>query len=230
MARGAALGLDGGVLVNERPGGLDVTFSTDSVLCRADAELLRLESAVRIMAVTTAHQAFVYSVVKWLRKSRFHVRVAGIAKLWLRYLEKAFLRRKLMHTVAAGATYLCFAVGGTLKIWMSSCMTFKAFCVNQFCGGLAEPEDLRYISARFDVSLAGSMAVLAGDSFTAVHERHARVRIFREFTYKVLMAGLAGLGASVAGRQGRVIGGRNGGLLTIAASIHPPCFPEGRKQ
>lgn len=230
MARGAALGLDGGVLVNERPGGLDVTFSTDSVLCRADAELLRLESAVRIMAVTTAHQAFVYSVVKWLRKSRFHVRVAGIAKLWLRYLEKALLRRKLMHTVAGVATYLCFAVGGTLKIWMSSCMTLKAFGVNQLCGGVAEPEDLRYISARFDVSLAGSMAVLAGDSFTAVHERHARVRIFREFTYKVLMAGLAGLGASVAGRQGRVIGGRNGGLLTIAASIHPPCFPEGRKQ
>jgi hypothetical protein len=185
---------------------------------------------MRIVAVTAAHQAFVYSVMKWLRKSRFHVRVAGIAKLWLRYLEKALLSRKLMHAVAAGATYLCFAVGGTVEIGMSSNVTTKALVVNQFCRRLAELEDLRYISARFDVSLAGSMAVLARDPFTAVHERHARVRIVREFTYKVLMAGLAGLGASVAGRQRRVTGGRNGGLLTIAASIHPPCFPEARKQ
>ena len=160
MARGAAFGLDGGVLVDERTGSLDVALGANSILSRANAELVRLEGPMRIMAVTAAHQAFVYSVMKWLRKSRLHVRVAGIAKLWLRYLEKALLSRKLMHAVAAGATYLCFAVGGTLEIWMSSCMTLKAFGVNQFCGGLAEPEDLRYISARFDVSLAGSMAVL----------------------------------------------------------------------
>ena len=230
MARGAALGLDGRMLVDERTGSLDVALGADGILGRANAELVRLESAVRIMAVTAAHQAFVYSVMKWLRKSRFHVRVAGIAKLWLRYLEKALLSRKLMHAVAAGATYLCFAVGRAFEIGMSANVTTKALVVNQFCGGLAELEDLRYISAGFDVSLAGSVAVLARDAFTAMHEGHARVRIFREFTYQVLMAGFAGFGACVARRQRRVIGGRNGGLLTIAASIHPPCFPEAWKQ
>jgi hypothetical protein len=230
VARGAALGFDGRVLVNERPGGIDVAFGADGVLCRTNAELVRLESAVRVMAVAAAHQAFVYLVMKWLRKGRLYVCVAGIAKLWLRYLEKALLARKLVHAVTTGATYACVAMGGTVEIGMSAYMTTKALVVDQFCGGLAELEDLRYISARFDMSLARSMAVLARDPFTAMHERHARVRIFREFTYKVLMAGFAGFGAGEPGRQRRVIGRRNGGLLTFAASIHPPCFPDARQQ
>jgi hypothetical protein len=197
VAQGAALGLDGRMLVDERTGSLDVALGADSILGRANAELVRLEGPMRIMAVTAAHQAFVYLVMKWLRKGRFHVCVAGIAKLWLRYLEKTLLSRKLMHAVAAGATYLCFAVGGTLEIWMSVCMTTKTFIVNQSCLRLAEPEDLRCIPATFDVSLARSVTAFARHAFTAMFECQPGVGIIVETLDLGLMTGRTGFRPSI---------------------------------
>lgn len=138
--------------------------------------------------------------MKWLREGWFHVCVAGVAKLRLRCLEKTLLSRKLMHAVAAGTSYFCFAVGRAFEIGMSAYVTTKAIVVNQFCRCLAELEDLRCIPAGFDVSLARSVAVLARDSFTPMQERHAGVRIGREFTYFILMAGFACFGAGIARR------------------------------
>ena len=53
MAHGAALSLDGRMLVNERPEGIDVALGANSVLCRTRPNKGRLEGAVRVMAIRT---------------------------------------------------------------------------------------------------------------------------------------------------------------------------------
>jgi hypothetical protein len=119
---------------------------------------------------------------------------------------------------------------GVLKIRMRTSMAAQAFLIRRFGRRLGELENLRCISAGVDVSLAGSMAVLAGDALIAMLERHAGMRIVGEFLYNVLVAGFACLGACVTGGECRMTGRRNGSLLTIAAGIHPPCFPVAWKQ
>ena len=52
MAQGTALSLDGRMLVNPWPGRIDVTLGADCVLCRTLLQHLRLESAMRVVAVT----------------------------------------------------------------------------------------------------------------------------------------------------------------------------------
>jgi hypothetical protein len=51
MARGAALGLDGRMLVNERSQGVDVTLGADRILGRTNVEQFWLEGAMRVVAV-----------------------------------------------------------------------------------------------------------------------------------------------------------------------------------
>ena len=55
MAHGTALCLDGRMLVNPRPDRIDVTLGADRVLGRTLLQHLRLESAMRIVAVTALH-------------------------------------------------------------------------------------------------------------------------------------------------------------------------------
>ena len=51
MARGAALSLDRRMFVNERPEGIDVALGANGVLCRTDPNEIRLEGAVRVVAI-----------------------------------------------------------------------------------------------------------------------------------------------------------------------------------
>ena len=51
MTRGAALSLDGRMLVNERPEGIDVALGADGILGRTNTKLVRLEGAMRVVAV-----------------------------------------------------------------------------------------------------------------------------------------------------------------------------------
>ena len=52
MAHGTALSLDGRMLVNPWPDRIDVTLGADRVLRRTLLQHLRLESAMRVVAVT----------------------------------------------------------------------------------------------------------------------------------------------------------------------------------
>ena len=52
MAHGTALSLDGRMLVNPWPDRIDVTFGADRVLRCTQLQHLRLESAMRVVAVT----------------------------------------------------------------------------------------------------------------------------------------------------------------------------------
>ena len=51
VARGTALSLDGRMLVNERPQGIDVALGADGILGRTNTKLVRLEGAMRVVAV-----------------------------------------------------------------------------------------------------------------------------------------------------------------------------------
>ena len=55
MAHDTALSLDRRMLVNPRPDRIDMTLGADRVLRRTQLQHLRLESAMRVVAVTALH-------------------------------------------------------------------------------------------------------------------------------------------------------------------------------
>src|ERR1035438_3807625 len=72
MATGAALGLDGHVLVDERPLFVDMALEADCVSAGESAHLAHGCGSVRIMAVIALHQALIHAVVKGLGRSEEH--------------------------------------------------------------------------------------------------------------------------------------------------------------
>ena len=73
-----------------------------------------------------------------------------------------------MHAVATGATHTGFGMGRTLEIGVCPCVASQARGVRYLRRCLAELKNLRHVAAAFDVSLARSVAALAGDSLVAV--------------------------------------------------------------
>src|ERR1700733_3105786 len=71
-------------LVLERPGFIGVAVQTDGLLRGGSAQLVSLESAVRIVAITTLDQAFVHPMMSGLGKIRFDLAVAPVTKQGLR--------------------------------------------------------------------------------------------------------------------------------------------------
>ena len=59
----------------------------------------------------------------------------------------------------------------------------------------AELEDLRYIAATFNMLFCRSVTALARDSFAAMHQGEARMRILSKLLGYVLVAGLTGFRA-----------------------------------
>ena len=87
-----------------------MALHTDDIPSDAASQSRLLECPVWIVTIAAVHQAFVHLMVERLRKSRLHVSVAGIAKLWLGNLKKAGLVFKFVNAVATRATYACIAV------------------------------------------------------------------------------------------------------------------------
>lgn len=171
MARGAALGLDRWMLVDERARRLDVALGADGILRRADSDEIRLKGAVRVVAISALDQAFVDPVMERLCKSRLYVGMALIAESWLAMLEQSRLCFKLVYAVAAGATYKCFAMGGPLEVGMITNVASQAFLLHLFRRCLCELKDLGRNTAAFNMGLARSVAIFAGHTFAVVFER-----------------------------------------------------------
>jgi hypothetical protein len=72
------------------------------------------------MTVAAGDETFVHLVVEWLRECRFHVRVAGVAKLRLGDFEEAGLTLEVMHAVAVHAAYVGVAMRRALKVRVRS--------------------------------------------------------------------------------------------------------------
>lgn len=202
MARGAALGLDGRVLVDERAGGLDVALGADRVLSRTNAEQVRLESTVGVVAVGAFDQPFIDPVMEWLRKGRLYVRMALVAKARLTLLEQGRLRFEFVYAVAAGATDKSFAMGGPLEVGVLTNMASEALRFHLFRRCLCELKDRVCHPAAFDVGLARPVAAFAGHSLAAVLQGKPRVRIIGKSLHLVLVADGAGFCSRVAGWAG----------------------------
>jgi hypothetical protein len=118
MAEGTALSLDRRVLVNEWSERIDVALCANGVLGSAYLSELRLEGAVRVVAVGALEQPFVDPMMEWLRKSRLDVCMALIAERGLLGLEHFSLGFKLVHAVTVRTTDQSLAVSGTLEVGM----------------------------------------------------------------------------------------------------------------
>ena len=78
---------------------------------------------------------------------------------------------------------------------MRACMAGQAGLIDNPGRRFAELEDLRYIAASFNMLFCRSVTTLARDSFAAMHQCEARMRILYKLLGYVLMTGLAGLRA-----------------------------------
>ena len=83
VAQTAAFRSDWRVLINKRPCFFRMALYTDGVPGDAALQFLLLEGAMGIVAIAASHQPFIHFMMERLRKSRLHVRVAGIAELRL---------------------------------------------------------------------------------------------------------------------------------------------------
>ena len=180
---------------------LGVALGTYRILIGSRLQLLALESAMRIMAIAAGHQPFIHFVMEGLSERRFHLRVAGVAKLGLRNLEKILLAFEMMHTVTVRAADLGFRMGRAFKVRMRSGMTTQAALVNFLRRSFFEDIYLALVAAAVDVVRSGAVAALAtlvgGAAFRI--QRRLPVRRFLPGVVKVLVTGLTGLRTHIVG-------------------------------
>src|SRR5215213_4605824 len=105
VARGTALKLYCRVFKHKRSRFIRVTPNATGISSDCQSRLLRLEAAVRIVAVAACHGAFEHFVVKRLRELRFCFVVAAHAQLRLALLEHPY--RTLIGTIARNSPDKC---------------------------------------------------------------------------------------------------------------------------
>jgi hypothetical protein len=64
-----------------------MALAANGVLIGSRLQLLGFEGAMRVVTIATGDQPFVHLVMEGLRERRFHISVAGVAKLRLRNFE-----------------------------------------------------------------------------------------------------------------------------------------------
>lgn len=180
VARGAALGLDDGVLIDERTGGLRVALDAYGILLGGGLEALLLKGAVRIVAIRALNQSLVHFVVERHGKLRLDVGVALEAESGLGSLEQGFVARAGVNAVATDAAYIAVTVCRTLKVGVLALMAAEALCVDFFGGCLGRIEDLGHVAAALNVRAASAMASLAGDPGLAMLQGQLAVSIVGE--------------------------------------------------
>ena|ERR1017187_3575094 len=110
VARGASLGLNYIVLINKGARGFGVALGADRVLLRSRLQPLLAKCSVRIVAVSALHQAFFNLMVERHVELRLDVGVALEAKPGLSNFEQMLRIFAGVHTVAAYATHIGFAM------------------------------------------------------------------------------------------------------------------------
>ncbi len=116
VAGGAAFGLYDGVFVDKRPGLFGVAFEADGVLRSRGAQLAIEEPAVRIVAIATLHEPFVYAVMKCAAELLFGFEVAGVTKLRLFLLHQELGFFRVVRIVAIRAANVVLEVRGASEI------------------------------------------------------------------------------------------------------------------
>lgn len=104
------------VLVSERPGLVGMAVKANHVLRGCGSELMRQETAVRIVAVIAGDQPFVDAMVERFGKVGFDLQVAGVAELRHDRLQQPRLDSGRMNAVTVNAAHVVLDMFGTEKI------------------------------------------------------------------------------------------------------------------
>ena len=221
VTRGAALSLDGWVLVDEWSECLDVTLGANSVLGRTRPKEVRLEGTMRVMTISALQQPFVDLVVKRLPKSGLDVRMTLIAECWLLRLKHLRLRYKLVGAVAACATDKSLTVSGPLEVGVGANVARQALLIYLFRRCFCELKDIARDAAALDMGPARSVAAFACYAFAAVFEGELGMRIIAKTLHFGLMAGGADFCSDeVGGLDHLRLLDWTGLLLDLSSGIH----------
>ena len=204
VARQAPLCLDWSVLVYEWSARLRVALGADCILVGCGLDVVVSKGAVHIMTVAALYQPLIYPVVKRHIERRLHVGVAPKAKCWLRSLKQRFPVAFGVHAVATHTTHAGLRMRRTIEVGMRSRMATQALGIHIPGRGLSGIEDLGHVPTASHVLTACPVAVLAGHSIVAVHQRHFGVRVIGESLYHLFVARSADFRAYKLGMNGYI--------------------------
>ena len=116
MTGDAALGLHRRVLESERPGLVGMAVEANHVLRGCGSELMRQETAVRIVAVVAGDEPFVDAMMERFGKVGFDLQVAGVAELRHDVFQQPRLDSGRMNAVTINAANVVLDMLGAEKI------------------------------------------------------------------------------------------------------------------
>ena len=232
----AALDLHRRMLVLERPGFIGVAVQTDGLLGGGGAQLVGLETAVRIVAIAALDQAFVHPMMGRLGKVRFDFAVATVAKQGLRGRQQIARHVGRVLGVATGAPNIILEMFRTQEVAAGfvPLMATEAARARFLGGKLLKTDDLRDVSSGSNVRLARSMATLASLRLWTRMRRLGGLPVCAAFEAVAfrLVTGFAGVGADklrsigCGGSERRQRLGRAAGwrpLPSAALAFGPSC-------
>ena len=163
VARLAPLNLNGFMLEHERPTLLRVTLEAGGVIGGRSSHLLGRNCAVRIVAVATRDQAFIYAVVKRHCKLRLLLQVAGVAEGRLRLNQQKLGFLGVVRGMAIQAAHIIVAVDGSREIHLllAGFVAGHATVVHHLGGGSLETEYLGRVTGIIDMLCSRPMTTLA---------------------------------------------------------------------
>lgn len=112
VAGGTTVDFHRSVLENEGAMLLDVALEANCVLRGGGSHLLRGDGAMRVMAVSTLHEAFINAMVEGHGELRLLLQMTRVAKLGLRLNQQRLLCLRMMRRVAGNAAHIGLAVQG----------------------------------------------------------------------------------------------------------------------
>ncbi len=96
----------------ERPLLVGVALEANSVLCGIRTHLLRLHSAVNVVAIAALDQAFIHAMMEGHVELGLLLEMASVAELGLRFPQQEFIRLRMVSGVAGDAAHVVLGVFG----------------------------------------------------------------------------------------------------------------------
>jgi hypothetical protein len=180
MAGGTAVNLYDRVLEDKWAGLVRVALVANGVARGRGAKLARLESAVRIVAISAIYNAFVDAMVERTGECLLHLQMARKTEFGLLLPQKVLSFLGIVRIVAVGAADIVLKVRGAaeVRVFSAVLVTAQAARADFFGGRVFEREGLGFVAAAFHVFLTGAVArftaVPFGSSFGI--ERRGEVR------------------------------------------------------
>ena len=197
MATDAPFGFHGQVFEDERSLLFPVTFETDLILRRAAAELLGQKSTMFVVTIAALDESLVDAMAKGTAEFRPDFGVAAITQLGLIRDEQRSFALGVMWRVAGEAANIIAGMRRTQEVgvFIAVGMTGEAVLAGLLCGQGLERNDLRFVTAGFDVRGSWSVAILT--SVLARLDEGVMRGAGESFVVDVFVTGLAALGAGV---------------------------------